>query len=296
MWEISLIRLIVGGVFLSFAAVKDLKTRKVSNKVWITMGMIAMTILGFELIFLRDVDWSLLLMFIPIGVVFAEAFIDRPPLFSDDGFNPLVFGWLVLPLIVFIYLVGYYSQDLLFWSLAMIIGVMLFSFLMYYLYVIHGGADAKAVITLAILLPFYPEVPGLTYRAISDQMVSMMEVFFPFTLVVLLNSSLLVLIFPITSFIINLSKGDIDFPRMFFGYKKSVDELENSFYWPMQYYEDGNLKTELLPRSGTDEKIKSLKNYGVEEVWATPKIPFIVPMFFGFVISFIIGNPIMYVV
>lgn len=294
MWELSLARFAIGAVFLSLAAIKDFRSRKVQNEIWITMGLIAMLILGIELVFVREVSWEFLLIFIPIGIVFSEAFVDRPPILSEDGFNPLVLGWLSLPLVVFVYMASVLSGELLFWSLTMILAIMLLSFLLYFLYVLHGGADAKAVITLAILLPFYPKIPGLTSSAISGEMLTIMEVFFPFTLIILLNSSLLILVFPLSSFFFNLFKGDIDIPKMFFGYKKRVKDIEDSFVWPMQYYENGKFKTELFPREGSDEKIESLKDQNIKEAWATPKVPFMVPMLLGFLISFIIGNPVIY--
>jgi len=296
MWELSLIRLIIGAIFLFVASLKDLKSRRVPDELWIIMGFIAMGILGAELIFIREVYWTYFLIFIPIGIVFLEAFIDRPPLYSKGKLNPIVLGWLTLPLVVFIYMVSVLGGDLLFWSLAMILAVMLFSFILYFFYILHGGADAKAVITLAILLPFYPDIPGLTFRAISSEVVTGIEIFFPFTLVILLNASLIMLIFPVLHFMFNLYHGDIDIPKMFFGYKKRLSDVEDSFVWPMQYYEEGKLKTELLPRSETEERISSLKNHDMKTVWVTPKIPFIVPIFIGFLISFVIGNPMMHVI
>ncbi len=296
MWELSLLRLIVGGSFLLIASFKDLKSRRVPDELWMSMGIIAMGILGIELLFVREVELVYFLMFIPISVVFFEAFIDRPPLYSNGKLNPIVLGWLTLPLLVFIYMISVFGGDLLFLSLAMILVVMLFSFILYFFYILHGGADAKAVITLAILLPFYPEIPGLTFRAFSTEIATSMEVFFPFTLVVLLNASLIMLVFPVASFFFNVYSKNLDFPKMFFGYKKEVCNIEESFVWPMQYYEDGKLKTELLPKSGSDEKIDSLKKHNIKTVWVTPKIPFIVPIFIGFIISFVIGNPILLLV
>ncbi|MEF8835791.1 MAG: A24 family peptidase C-terminal domain-containing protein [Candidatus Thermoplasmatota archaeon] len=296
MWELSLVRLVVGAVFLFVASLKDLRSRRVPDELWILMGIIAMGVLGAELLFVKEVTWEYFLFFVPIGVVFLEAFIDRPPVYSEGKVNPLVLGWLFVPILVFIYLIGVLDGSLLFWSLTMILVVMLFSFILYFFYILHGGADAKAVITLAILLPFYPNIPELTYRAISTEVVTRMEVFFPFTLVILLNASLIMLVFPIANSLFNLYNGDIDIPKMFFGYKKRVDELEGSFVWPMQYYEDGQLKTELLPKSDSAERISSLKNHDMKTVWVTPKIPFIVPILIGFVISFLIGNPLLHLI
>jgi len=296
MWELSLVRLIIGILFLSVASLKDLISRRVPDELWIIMGVIAMGILGAELLLVKEVSWKYFLIFIPIGVVFSEAFIQRPPVYSDGKVNPFVLAWLTLPLIVFIYLIGSLGGDLLFWSLAMILAVMLFSFLLYFFYILHGGADAKAVITLAILFPFYPFIPGVTYRAISPQMATVMEVFFPFTLVILLNASIIMLVLPVAHLILNIYRRDLDIPKMFFGYKKRISEIEDSFVWPMQYYEDGRLKTELLPKSETEERISSLKDHEMEMVWVTPKIPFIVPIFFSLIISFLIGNPILYLI
>lgn len=296
MWELSLVRLIVGATFLFVASLTDLKSRRVPDELWILLGITSMGILGIELFFIKEVSWHFFLIFIPIGIVFSEAFIDRPPIYSKGKFNLPVFGWFILPPLILIYMISVLGDNLLFWSLVMILVVMLFSFILYFFYILHGGADAKAVITLAILLPFYPEIPSLTHRAISPEVATGMEIFFPFTLVILLNASLIMLIFPIVNFGLNLYKKDIDFPKMFFGYKKRINEVKDSFFWPMQYYEDGKLKTELLPRSETDERIRSLKYHDMEMVWVTPKIPFIVPIFISYIISFFIGNPILHLI
>ncbi|MBW3583645.1 MAG: hypothetical protein KY455_11155, partial [Euryarchaeota archaeon] len=36
-----------------------------------------------------------------------------------------------------------------------------------------------------------------------------------------------------------------------------------------------------------------LKALGVEEVWATPKIPFMIPLFLGFLTAFLVGDLIL---
>ncbi|MBS3816703.1 MAG: hypothetical protein KGY76_03975 [Candidatus Thermoplasmatota archaeon] len=293
MWYYSVVRFVIGLLFLSIASIKDLKSRRVPNELWIVMGSIAMVILFVEL-WMKDIRWEHFLIFVPIGILFSETFVERPPIYSEGRLNFLVLGWLMLPAVVFIYMLNVLSGSWLFWSLAMIPAIMLFAFGMYFFYIIQGGADAKAIITLAVLLPFYPEIPRLTHNAVPSSQIPLMQAFFPFTLVILLNSSLVVIVLPLSYFFVNLSKGDIDLPKMFFGYKKRVYEIEDSFVWPMQYYEDGKLKTELFPRTGTDEKLKSLRKHDRELVWTTPKLPFIVPMLIGFVLSFLIGNPLMY--
>ncbi len=294
-WYFSLARFIVGAGFLLAASIKDFRSRRVPDELWMLMGAVAMVILGAELWLIKDASWEYYLMFIPIGVLFAEAFVDRPRIYHEGELNFRVLAWLILPMLVYVFLVNRLGGELLFWSLTMILAVMLFSFALYFFYIIHGGADAKAVITLAILFPFYPTIPELTHRALSIQLVPVMEILFPFTLVILLNASLIVLVLPFTNLFINLSNGDIDFPKMFFGYKKKVSKIEDSFVWPMEYYENGKLKTELLPRSVSDERLDSLKKHDRKEVWTTPKLPFIIPILIGLILSVLIGNPIMYI-
>lgn len=299
LWYFSIARLLVGIGFLSAASIRDLKTRRVPNKLWIIMGSVGILILFTELLIRKfwlgnEIFWTHFLIFIPIGMIFSEAFVERPPVYSKGRLNLKVLIWLLIPLIVFVYMVLVLAGSIIFWTLAMIPGMMLFAFLLYFFYILYGGADAKAVITLAVLVPFYPQIPGLTRTALGSELVPLMQTLFPFTLVILLNASLVVIVFPIGYLLINLYKGDLDFPKMFFGFKKRVDEIEDSFVWPMEYYENGKLKTELFPRSSSEEKLKSLRSHGREIVWTTPKIPFIVPISIGFLISFLIGNPLLY--
>ncbi|MEF8873372.1 MAG: A24 family peptidase C-terminal domain-containing protein [Candidatus Thermoplasmatota archaeon] len=300
MWYFSLTRFLIGAASLLIASVMDLKTRRVPNRLWIVMGSIAMAVLFSELLvrklwFDADIYWQHFLIFVPIIVLFSEAFLERAQLYSEKGLDLKVLTWLLLPVFVFIYMVNTLTHSLLFWTLAMIPGMMSFAFLLYFFYILYGGADAKAVITLAILVPFYPHVPNLTQRALSAGHVPLMQTLFPFTLVILLNSSLIVVVFPIFYFLMNVLRRDVDVPKMFFGYRKKIADIEDSFVWPMEYYEDGNLKTELFPRSDPEEKLESLKRHDRKRVWTTPKIPFIVPIFVGFILSFIIGNPLMHV-
>ncbi|MFP3871367.1 MAG: A24 family peptidase C-terminal domain-containing protein [Candidatus Natronoplasma sp.] len=299
MWYFSVTRFLIGCGFLSVASVTDLKTRRVPNKLWILMGSAAMLLLFSELIlrklwFAEEIFWSHLLIFIPIIVLFSEAFVERPPIYSEGKLNLKVVLWLIFPIIVFAYMLNTLANSLLFWTLTMIPGMMLFAFLLYFFYILYGGADAKAVITLAVLVPFYPSIPNLTNWAISSDLIPLMQTFFPFTLVILLNASLIVIIFPLCYFFVNVFKGDFDIPKMFFGYRRDIEEIEDSFVWPMEYYDEGRLKTQLFPRSKSEERLESLKEHDRRKVWTTPKIPFIVPIFGGFILSFVIGNPVMY--
>ncbi len=294
MWYFSLARFVAGFSFLFVAALMDIKTRRVPNELWIIMGGVASSILAVQL-FLLGVPWQYYLIFIPIAVLCGEAFVERPAIYSDGEVNFLVVGWLILPLVTYIYQLNTIGGHRLFWSLTTIPVIILLAFLFYYFRVLYGGADAKAMMVLGILLPFYPQIPGFTHMAGSDMLIYFMEYLFPFTLVVLLNSSLILLALPLSYLFLNIIKRDLDLPQIFFGYRKKVDEIEDSFVWPMEYYEDDEHIFQMIPRMDEEKALKSLRRRDREYAWVTPKLPFILPMCVGFVLSFLIGNPLLYV-
>lgn len=291
--DLSVIRFIICFVFLGVAVVSDLKTRKVSNKLWLVMAPIAVVVLMMDL-YLRGVDWRYYLILIPIGFLLVEALIERPPVFSKGKMNLSVLIWFLVPVITLIYMLYSIEGTMLLWSMLSILVMMGAAFVFYYFAIIYGGADAKAVVVLAVLFPFYPDIQGITSWGGDPAMLEFMEVFFPFTFVILLNAAILALILPVYYVFKNLKDGDLELPQMFFGYKHQVDEIEDSFVWPMEYYVGNKRKIKLFPRGMTDDKLDSLKERGVEKAWVTPKIPFLVFIFLGYLMSYMIGNPTLY--
>ena len=164
------------------------------------------------------------------------------------------------------------------------------AYLFYIVNLIHGGADAKALMGLAVLVPFYPVIEGFPFIENLDAM----TLVFPFTFVILLNSAIMTLLVPLGFAVFNGARGDVD-KVMFFGYKLELKEVSKRFVWLMEKVEDGEVVSYLFPRKGTDKKdlkkdIRALRKAGLKRAWVTPKIPFMVPMFFGYLISFFVGN------
>ncbi len=291
---ISIARFIVGFFFLSIAAFMDVKTRRVTDKLWILMAAVAVLLLSLQLM-MEGAGWRYYLIFIPISVLLSEAFMDVPELYGDKGINPMVIVWFSLPIITVIYQIHTIGNDIFFWSLFAVPVMMLFVFVLYYFAILYGGADAKAILVLAILVPFYPNIPGFTHTGLTSQQIPFMQIMFPFTLIVLLNASLIILFMLPVYLIINLKNKDRGFPQMLFGYRMNIEDISESFVWPMERYDaDGERTIKLFPRGNTEEVIEALRRGGIKRVWVTPKIPFIVPICIGFVISFFMGNPISY--
>jgi preflagellin peptidase FlaK len=158
-----------------------------------------------------------------------------------------------------------------------------------------GGADAKALIAIALLFPYYPTIyiGNLNLPLVySDR-----SIIFGFT--VFGNALALNLIVPVAILIYNLFKVPLSELRAnpfsaFTGYKTSLEGLKGKHVRLMHRYyeEDGKVKTKKT-FGGTDSdedaqrKLKKWKADGKigDKVWVTPKIPFLIPIALGFLVA-----------
>jgi len=149
---------------------------------------------------------------------------------------------------------------------------------------IAGGADAKALMAIAILAPFPVALPGLPLLAGP----------LPASFVVLVDSLVAFLVIPVALLVGNALRGDFGFPVMLLGYRKPVAALGVGHDWPMERVdEEGRVRRVLFAsRSGLElsEVQESLAKAGVQRAWVTPKIPFMLPMLVGFVLAFTVGD------
>ncbi|MEA2054359.1 MAG: A24 family peptidase C-terminal domain-containing protein [Candidatus Thermoplasmatota archaeon] len=140
-----------------------------------------------------------------------------------------------------------------------------------------GGADAKALVAISLLVPLFPRIGSLPLW--------MAPVEFPFPLIIFVNSLLLFLLIPLAFFVWNMKKGVFEFPFYFFGYKMKASEIKEKFVWPMEKIEDGKRKKTVLPQKDLNPEI-----FGDGVIWVTPKVPFLIPLTAGYFISFILGD------
>ncbi len=154
-------------------------------------------------------------------------------------------------------------------------------YVMFQIGVMFGGADAKAIMALAVLVPLFP----------SLGMVPVWKSLMPFSWVVFVNALLLFLAIPSSLLLYNLVKKDISFPQSMLGYKMPLKKAKAAFVWPMEQIVDGKLKLVLRPSDDDLEQVyDGLKNANVKSVWVTPKIPFMIPLLAGFIVAFIAGD------
>ncbi len=294
MESLSLLRLLVGIIFLGYASYSDLKTRRVDNKVWILFGAIGFIILAYDLSSRSEVVWAHYLIFIPAGIMYFDVYLDREPIFDDEGFHfePIGILFIIVVVVVLLFqglfLFDNPDQRALFFQIATIPAMILLAHIFFQSGLLKGGADAKALMTLAILVPFYPDFLGFPLVEVNSQV---MTVLFPFSLVILMNSAILVVFVPLVYLGINAKRGDVEMPQCLLGYKADLNDLPEHV-WLMDRAENGEFRTVLFPKRGGDveKEVEGLKEIGREEAWVTPQLPFMVPMLLGLVASFFIGN------
>jgi preflagellin peptidase FlaK len=224
-------------------------------------------------------------------VVFFDIFWERRGIL-ENGINLAPLLMYLAAVIALVYLAFSFWEELLFWQLLDILimfGVMI---LLYQIDIIKGGADAKALIALSLLFPVYPSIGDLPLISIPNDLFMLI---FPFSLLVLFNAAIVSLVVPLGLLIHNLTHGDIRFPAMLLGYKVSLSEAKKRFVWPMERVENGALKFVYFPKEEEEnEKIlDDLAAVGASRIWVTPKIPFLIFITAGLVISALVGNPIL---
>lgn len=144
---------------------------------------------------------------------------------------------------------------------------------------LFGGADAKGLMVLAVLAPW----PSGSASAVQP------------ALDALANGSLLMLAVPVAFLLANLLRGDLRLPAALLGRRIPVQRARERHVWPMQRVDPtapGGLRWRYWQRlSGDlDAEFDALERLGVERVWVTPKVPFMLLLLMGWALAWPWGN------
>lgn len=162
-----------------------------------------------------------------------------------------------------------------------------------------GGADAKSLIVISIILPSYP-----AFRAFGFDFPLNKPLLDLFSFGILGNAVLLTVVVPLGLAAYNISrmKWQIDNPLfIFIGYKSRISDLENKHIKLIQSFEKENGQIKFrFRRGGVDineqviSELKSLSEKGLikDEVWVTPGLPFMIPITLGFFVAVLYGDMI----
>jgi preflagellin peptidase FlaK len=169
------------------------------------------------------------------------------------------------------------------WYLIFIPIMIALMYLFFQMRLLFGGADAKALMALAILVPIQPLM-------FSEQL-PLWKSFMPGSWIIFANATILFLLIPISLLIYNIGKRNLKFPHCLLGYVITVEEAKQKFIWPLEKMKDGKRKLMYMPKNfDVDEELAEFEKQGITEIWVTPKIPFMIPLLIGFVVSFLLGD------
>lgn len=271
---------------MAYASFLDLKTRKVPNIYWIGLGVAGLGLILVQL-YVDEMPIEYLLVFVPILAILADVYLGSEE--ETTRAKLTTFGKYALALGSILVLAYRYGGDEYFQHLLAIPIIMLFVVIMYMLDIVRGGADAKALISLSILFPFYPAFGSIPF--IHGE-TSAAETLLPFSFSILVNAAIIVALTPLAFLARNLSRREFAFPLGLLGYKLDTADIANKHVWLMESIMDGKLVTHARPRRHEDQKadIELLASSGLKRVWVTPKIPFIVPMFVSLILTAVVGN------
>lgn len=160
--------------------------------------------------------------------------------------------------------------------------------------VLYGGADAKALMVAGLVLPLFP-TPLLSVPATASAILSL----YPFSLTLLIDAALLAVTIPLYLALRNLISGEFEFPRGFVGYRIPVSELPRRFVWlrdptfgaaAVADSEEADVDTAEEDQTMRERQARELAAAGVDRVWVTPQLPFVVLMAAGAFAAVLAGN------
>lgn len=255
--EIMVFQVIVVFSFLLYASWSDIKSREVSNKVWALLG--------------------------PIGLALSLIHIHLTKSYSMLDNLGLSFLITTVMAIALFYL-GFF-----------------------------GGADAKALICLSLSLPYYPNNAFTPFFVLIP--------FLPVSVFInAVFSSVLVAFYALLRNMVWVGSGKSlfegleseplskKFMSLITGYKVKASDLENkSYLYPTEKIEEtqeGEIKRSFqvfvsaeADREASVKKIMDFSKKGlVNEVWATPGLPFLVFITVGLVVTLLFGDLVFWLI
>ena len=194
---------------------------------------------------------------------------------------------------------GSASEDATLWWLTVSVALPIFLVdSAWRLRLIHGGADAKCVMWVAILIPNWGAVPVYFPK---ESLISL-----PPSIALLMWGGVTFLLLPILFVIFNFMRGGGPFRLLWHAYKMDLEQAMKKHVWILTTIVDmpsGEKrivhKTRAPSRTPTQKEleylVEELRNNDVETVWVTPKLPLLVFLWPAIIPLIIVGGPMAFI-
>ena len=316
----------VGVLVLSFggAAWLDYKTRRVSNDWWWGWAKPTLFLLVLELLVL-DAGWMIWLTASAVVAFASTALIGVPDINdirSGSKLDIAVTIWyfvsgvgLVMGAMEYVpILIDYFDPSVvmdtesasanaaLLWGQMILMGIVLLFFEMAWRFrMLHGGADAKAMMLATLLLPSWV---GAAFPLYVDE--SMISTSMPPALSLLIWAGLAFLILPVFMLIRNVSAGDLmPLSMSWHASRMALGDIPNNHVWLLEEVADKpdgtrGVTRRMRPIRGSraeteiEQVLNELSEAGVERAWVTAKHPFLLFVFPAILPLVLFGDPIVW--
>jgi archaeal preflagellin peptidase FlaK len=287
---------LVGG--FGYASYADLRTREVSDRLWLLLGAIGFLV---GLVWYIRGGWVPMALWVLAGLLVLEHLIpwdvplERKRSWLPGAVELTFYAVIIVVFAVAVSVFGFGSLSdpssggVPIAAIAVVVGVFLARGL-FELGILYGGADAKALMVASLVIPLDAS-PLLSVPARAGALLA----YYPFALNVLMNAALLSAAIPLALAVTNLSRGEFSFPKGFVEYQIPVRELPERFVWLKDPLLDRGESAVEADTSEEDQRIRerqreALQARGVERVWVTPQLPFVVVLFGGVLLALLWGN------
>jgi hypothetical protein len=276
-----------------YSAYRDVRDREVDDTVWLLAGLAGGILVAVELApagTVALVSWLVVAGFVLEHVLPWDASLERVSP-SLPGMIELA-AYIVVG-VFFLYLgyaYGVGPSGLPIPAVAAFLSVV-FARTLFEFGVLYGGADAKAVMVAGLVLP----VNATPLFALPSTATSILG-FYPFTLTLLMDAAVFAIVIPLGLAVRNLRAGTFEFPRGFTSYRLPVVELPRRFVWlrdpayPRDLDAEESIETSEQDHDLRVRQAETLRARGVETVWVTPQLPFIVLLAAGALAAILVGN------
>lgn len=275
MWgeHIAAVSLAVTSALLLSAALSDARTREVSDVHWLLIGLFGIPLHAVSCAdsqgFVGAVSGmagSLLLLAYMLserlsGVHSLVALVPAAAMYAASALSGTSPEWVMAPLLFFAVLALYRAG------------------------LIRGGADAKALMVLALAFPSFPVTSWTPVLWVpADQSVLVPGPVLTITLLALALSALMC--------VPSVVRGARSGCGLGACYRMDVRSARGSHVWPLED-SDGETVFRAPLSDDTEGRYDRLEAAGAEDVLVTPMVPFIVPLTASFLAVMVLGDPLM---
>jgi len=277
---------------LAVAGWRDLASREVSDRLWQLLGGFGVAAGAVGLLGRGSLP---LVLWLVVGAFALEHLLPWDDVLAEDQLGRAI----AIELVVYAAVLAVVGLAVARWGVGpttvpvavlAALATILAARALFELGVLYGGADAKALIVVGVLLPVLA-APWLYAPAVEAPLAAIL----PFAVTVLTNAALLSIAFPLAIAARNAARGEFTVARGFTRYTIPVEELPRRFVWVRDpavgedtFQDDAETSEEDVRRR--EEVAQRLRQQGVERVWVSPQLPFVVLMAAGTVAGLLAGN------